>query len=220
MERDILMPALTKAELLKIFPAASKSKLDVDKLVSALNETFFHQLTDEVNFSTLNRRAAFLAQCGHESAGFSRVTENLNYSAEGLNKVFRKYFPTVESAKLYARQPQKIANRVYANRMGNGNESSGDGWKYRGRGFIQLTGKFNYHNCGIDIGVDLVNKPEYLETMEGALKSAMWYWNKRKINVFADKNDIVGMTKAINGGTIGLEDRRHHYEIAKKLLAD
>lgn len=168
----------------------------------------------ESNIRTKNQQAMFLAQILHESAMLSAVVENLNYSELNLTKVFKKYFDRT-TAKKYARQPQKIANRVYANRMGNGNEMSGDGWKYRGRGLIQLTGKENYINCGKDLGVDLIKNPDYLITPEGAARSAGWFWRKNKLNFSADKGDIITNTKIINGGSNGLEHRALLY---KKLL--
>lgn len=207
--------ALTKETLLKIVPGAKNSKLNLDELVAALNAAF----DDPANgLTTVNRKAAFIAQCGHESGSFCAIKENLNYSADGLVKIFRKYFPDLDAATPYARNPEKIANKVYASRMGNGNEASGDGWKFRGRGFIQLTGHDNYSKCGTAIGKDLISNPEYLETMEGAIKSALWYWNSRNLNALADADDILHMTMKINGGTIGLEDRKHHYETAKQVL--
>ena len=162
------------------------------------------------DINTETRVAGFLAQCSHESNNFKVLRENLNYSADGLKRIFPKYFKDVDPDD-YARQPEKIANRVYANRMGNGDEESGDGWKYCGRGVIQLTGKDNYTKFAHDIGMTLDEVVTYLETIEGAIMSAAWYWNSRKINNAADSNDIVKMTKLVNGGTIGLEDRKKHY---------
>jgi putative chitinase len=148
--------------------------------------------------------------------------ENLNYSAKGLMGIFKKYFPNEEIANQYARQPQKIANKVYGGRMGNGPEASGDGWKYRGRGPIQLTGKDNYRAFAKDMFEDwenLFENPDWVTSdRDFALMSAIWFWNKNKLNVQADSGDIKLMTKKINGGYIGLEDRIHHYEDAIKLL--
>jgi len=174
-------------------------------------------LLNDYDINTPKRIAAFMAQCHHESGGFVFVTENLNYKASGLIKVFPKYFD-MESAQKYEKQPQKIANRVYANRMGNGPESSGDGWKHRGRGAIQLTGKDNYTRFAAAIDKTVDETIAHLETLDGAIESACWFWKTNKLNVFCDKDDIVGMTKRINGGTIGLDDRREHYETAKKVL--
>jgi len=144
--------------------------------------------------------------------------ENLNYSAKGLMGIFKKYFPTEDLANAYARQPQKIANRVYANRMGNGPEESGDGYKFCGRGLIQLTGKQNYTKFAEDLGISLEDTVAYLETSAGAVSSAGWFWDNNNLNQYCDKDDFVTLTKRINGGTIGLEDRKHHYEIALHAL--
>lgn len=162
--------------------------------------------------------AAFLAQIAHESGGFNFVQEGLNYSAQGLMKTWPRRFPTLASARPYARNPEKIANKVYANRMGNGPESSGDGFKFRGRGLIQLTGRDNYTRFARSIGRTLDQTVAYLETPEGAVASAAWFWDINKLNVYADKDDFVGLTRRINGGTIGLADRKHHYDIALKAL--
>lgn len=164
---------------------------------------------EEFEINTPQRIAAFLAQVGHESGNLKFVKENLNYSAQGLRKVFPKYFPNDDVAMQYQRNPEAIANRVYANRMGNGPEDSGDGWRYRGRGLIQLTGHDNYMRCMNDLGVD---DPGYFETPEGAARSAGWFWASRNLNAVADTGDIKKMTKLINGGFIGLEDRIKHYE--------
>jgi len=164
------------------------------------------------------RAAAFVAQIAHESGGFNFVKENLNYSAKGLTGTFKKYFPNEALAKQYERQPEKIANRVYANRMGNGDEASGDGYKYCGRGLIQLTGKQNYTRFAEDLGLSIDETVAYLETPEGAVSSAGWFWDQNNLNQWCDKDDFVTLTKRINGGTIGLEDRKHHYELALKLL--
>lgn len=169
-------------------------------------------------FDNVKRIAAFLAQIAHESGGFNFVIENLNYSADGLRKTFPKYFPTQELAMQYARQPDKIANRVYANRMKNGDESSGDGFKFRGRGLIQLTGRDNYTRFSEALGLSLEETIQYLETPNGAVVSAGWFWDNNKLNVYCDKDDFVGLTKRINGGTNGLEDRKHHYQLALEKL--
>lgn len=167
----------------------------------------------EIN--TPQRIAAFLAQCGHESGGWTTFEENLNYSAQGLRKIFGKYFPNDELAMAYQRQPEKIANRIYCNRMGNGDEASGDGYKYRGRGPIQLTGKANYTAFAKDMFEDwqnVVDNPDWVTyDKDFALMSAIWFWNKNKLNHEADIGDIKTMTKKINGGYIGLEDRIKHY---------
>ena len=163
--------------------------------------------------------AAFLAQVAHESGSFNFTKEGLSYSAASLTKVFHKYFPTLASAKAYERKPAKIASKVYANRMGNGDEASGDGYKYCGRGLIQLTGKQNYTKFAASIGKSLDETVAYMETAEGAVASAAWFWDTNKLSVYADKGDFVGLTRRINGGTIGLADRQKHYNEALKALA-
>ena len=170
-------------------------------------------------FENPKRMAAFLAQVAHESGGFNFVKEGLNYSAASLRKTWPTRFPTLAAAQPYARNSEKIANKVYANRMGNGTEASGDGFKFRGRGLIQLTGKDNYSRFAKSIGMTLNEAVAYLETSEGAVASAAWFWDANKLNVYADKGDFIGLTRRINGGTIGLADRQHHYQIALKALA-
>lgn len=164
------------------------------------------------------RVAAFLAQIAHESGGFNFTKENLNYNAKALQSVFKKYYPTEKDAIVHERKPEQIANRVYASRMGNGDEKSGDGWTYRGRGLIQLTGKENYTKFSESIKKPLKEAVEYLETPEGAVESAAWFWSKNKLNELCDKDDFTTLTKRINGGTNGLVDRKHHYELALKTL--
>lgn len=168
---------------------------------------------------TLDRVAMFFAQCGHESLNFKVLEENLNYSAKALNAVFPKYFINAgRDASEYHRQPEKIANVVYASRMGNGDTDSGDGWKHRGFGVIQLTGKNNHSEFAESIGKTLEDTLEYLQTKTGALESACWFWTRNNVNVYADQQDIRGATKRINGGYIGLKDREHHYERALEIL--
>ena len=150
--------------------------------------------------------------------GFNFVKENLNYGAKGLATTFKKYFPTEADAKPYERQPEKIANRVYANRMSNGDEASGDGYRFCGRGLIQLTGRANYTKFASDLGISIEDTVAYLETPAGAVSSAGWFWDNNNLNQYCDSNDFVTLTKRINGGTIGLEDRQHHYQLALKLL--
>jgi putative chitinase len=193
-----------------------KTKASVlQKYVEPLAEVIEHY---EIN--TPKRLAAFLAQTAHESGGYNAVKENLNYSAKGLMGIFKKYFPTEALAKQYERQPAKIANRVYANRMGNGPEESGDGFKFCGRGLIQLTGKQNYTRLAKDLEMTLDELVSFLETPEGAVTSAAWFWDNNNLNKFADSGDFVMLTKRINGGTIGLADRQHHYEVALELLQE
>lgn len=179
------------------------------------------QLLPDYEINTPQRIAAFIAQCSHESAGFMFLKENLNYKAATLRKIFPKYFPTDELAQRYASMPNKqeaIANKVYANRMGNGDEASGDGYRYCGRGLIQLTGKQNYSWFAASLGISVEEASEYLQTFEGAAQSACWFWETNNLNRFADAGDIKGLTKAINGGYIGLEDRIKHYEHALHVL--
>jgi putative chitinase len=171
--------------------------LSRNKNVSPLVE-IFNELFPKYEINTVNRVSGFLAQCGHESNDFTVLKENLNYSADGLNKVFPKYFKNAgRDANDYARNPEKIANVVYANRMGNGDISSGDGWKYRGRGAIQLTGKDNYSSFAKYIGKSLDETVSYCETLQGAVESACWFWKTRNLNETCDKDDIVTMTKKI-----------------------
>lgn len=170
--------------------------------------------------NTLPRVAAFLAQCGHESNNFTILQENLNYSAERLRAVFPRYFPTVAAAEPYNRQPEKIGNKIYGGRMGNGDEASGDGYKFRGRGILQVTGHDNYKACSLSLFGDerLVDDPSYLQTKEGAVQSACWFWNTRNLNALADADDIKEMTRKINGGYLGLDDRMARYEHAVSVL--
>jgi putative chitinase len=176
------------------------------------------QALPDYDINTPHRVAAFLAQCAHESGGFTAIKENLNYRAATLRKVFPKYFPDDEIANQYAGKQEMIANRVYGNRMGNGPEESGDGYRYCGRGLIQLTGKQNYQNFADSLQMAVEDVPEYLSTFEGAVQSACWFWESNNLNQFADSGDILTMTKRINGGTIGLEDRIAHYEHALHVL--
>jgi putative chitinase len=172
----------------------------------------------EYEINTPQRVAAFIAQCAHESAGFTALKENLNYKAASLRKVFPKYFPTDEIAAQYANKGEMIANRVYGGRMGNGPEESGDGFRYCGRGLIQLTGKQNYTSFAESLEMEVEEVPEYLATFEGALQSACWFWETNNLNQWADKGDILTLTKRINGGTIGLDDRIKHYNHALHVL--
>lgn len=180
-----------------------------------------NQLLPDYGINTPQRVAAFIAQCAHESAEFTVLKENLNYRAETLRKVFPKYFPTAAIAIKYASRADKqeaIANKVYANRMGNGDEASGDGYQYCGRGLIQLTGRENYSWFAASLNISVEDAVDYLQTFEGAVQSACWFWESNDLNRYADVGDIVGMTKVINGGTNGLEDRIKHYEHALHVL--
>jgi putative chitinase len=163
-------------------------------------------------FANKQRAAAFLAQTAHESGGFNFVKENLNYGAKGLMGTFKKYFPDEATALRYERKPEMIANRVYANRMGNGPEESGDGYRFCGRGLIQLTGRNNYERFAADLGISIEECVAYMETPEGACASAGWFWDNNNLNQYCDSGDFVTLTKRINGGTIGLEDRQRHYQ--------
>lgn len=169
-------------------------------------------------YENINRIAGFLAQTAHESGSFNFVKENLNYGAKGLMTTFKRYFPNEELAKQYDRKPEMIANKVYANRMGNGDEASGDGYRFCGRGLIQLTGKNNYTKFAADLGISIEECVAYMETPQGACASAGWFWDNNSLNQYCDSNDFVTLTKRINGGTIGLEDRQHHYTLALRLL--
>lgn len=179
------------------------------------------QLLPDYEIDTPKRIAAFVAQCAHESGNFKVLKENLNYRSATLLKLFPKYFPTQALADAYANMPNKqeaIANRIYASRMGNGDEQSGDGFRYCGRGLIQLTGKNNYQAFAESIETPVEDIPAYLATFEGAAQSACWFWETNNLNRFADVGDIKGLTRAINGGYIGLEDRIKHYEHALHIL--
>ena len=179
----------------------------------ALNETM-----ERFDISNKYRIAAFLSQVAHESGGFKFVVENLNYSADALLRVFPKYFPTPEIANAYARQPERIANRAYANRMGNGDEASGDGWAYRGRGLIQLTGKNNYASFSLQMDNNCLVEPDIVAEPKLAALSAGWYWNSRNINPVADTDDVKEVTRLVNGGYNGLADREAKYEKLMQIL--
>ena len=168
--------------------------------------------------TSVARVAAFLAQTAHESGGYRALKENLNYRAESLMKTWPKRFPTMEIANQYAKQPEKIANKVYADRMGNGSEASGDGWRYCGRGLIQLTGKDNYTRFADYAGINVEDAPGYIETPRGAVHSACWFWYVNDCNAYADASDIEGLTKRINGGNLGLANRIEHYNYAIDVL--
>ena len=203
---------LTKDQLRKLLPRNPY----IDQWHSALS-----QLLPEYNINTPQRIAAFVAQCAHESGNFMVLRENLNYRAVTLRKIFPKYFPTDAMANEYASKPNKqeaIANLVYANRMGNGGPETGDGWRYAGKGLIQLTGKSNYTWFAASLQIPVEEASEYLLTFEGAAQSACWFWETNKLNQWADKGDILTLTKRINGGTIGIQDRIKHYEHALHVL--
>ena len=176
------------------------------------------QALPDYDINTPRRVAAFIAQCAHESGGFKFLKENLNYRAESLMRVWPRYFPDLATAQRYAGKQEMIANRAYANRMGNGPEESGDGWKFCGRGLIQLTGRNNYQAFADSIETNIEDIPAFLATFEGAVQSACWFWENNNLNQWADAGDIVTLTKRINGGTLGLADRQKHYEHALHVL--
>jgi putative chitinase len=198
--------------------------MNLDKLKTHIPDAVIAQIPDvmeKFNINTPLRLAHFLAQCGHESGGFKAVNENLNYGAKGLRGIFGKYFPTDEKAALYERKPEKIANLVYASRMGNGPETSGEGYKFRGRGYIQLTGKANYTEFDKSVTENLLETPELVAT-KYPLLSAAWFFSKNGLNALADKGatdaDVTAITKRVNGGTIGLPDRINHFKEFHALL--
>ena len=206
------MMELTKEQLKQLLPKNPY----IDYWHHALS-----QLLPDYEINTPQRIAAFMAQCAHESGEFTALKENLNYKPATLRKLFGKYFPTDELANEYCAKPNKqeaIASRIYANRMGNGDEASGDGYKYCGRGLIQLTGKSNYVAFADSLQITPEEASDYLATFEGAAQSACWFWETNNLNKWADAGDILTLTKKINGGTIGLEDRIKHYEHALHVL--
>jgi putative chitinase len=206
-------------------PSTAPSGLKLDKLKGHIPDAVIAMIPDtaaKFQINTPLRLAHFLAQCGHESGGFRATQENLNYSAQGLNGIFKKYFPTAAAAAAYARQPAKIASKVYANRMGNGSEASGEGYKFRGRGYIQLTGKENYTAFGKAINEDIISNPDIVAS-KYALLSAAWFFTKNGLHKMADGGAsdavVTQVTKRVNGGTIGLADRIKHFKEYYKLLA-
>lgn len=187
-----------------------------------INEDWLEPLNEAMQRYDINtplRMAAFIGQCAHESANFRTLQENLNYSAAGLMKTWPSRFPTLEAAQPYHRNPVKIANRVYGGRMGNGTEETGEGSLYKGRGLIQLTGKDNYRLCSDALGEDFVKQPELILSPKYAALSAAWFWNKRSLNKEADAKSYSAMTRKINGGLIGLDDRIKHINHALEVLA-
>jgi len=199
--------------------------MNLDTLKSHIPDNVIAQIPGVMEKFQINsplRLAHFLAQCGHESGGFRLTKENLNYSAKGLMGIFKKYFPTEALAKTYERKPEKIANKVYSSRMGNGDEASGDGAKFCGRGYIQLTGKDNYTAFGKSINEDIAANPTWVAE-KYALLSAAWFFNKNKLHTMADGGAtdavVTSITKRVNGGTIGLPDRIKHFKEYYALLA-
>jgi putative chitinase len=206
-------------------PVASVGGLKLEKLKGHVPDSVIAMIPDTAARFQINtplRLAHFLAQCGHESGGFRVTSENLNYSAKGLMGIFKKYFPNESIANAYQRNPQKIANKVYANRMNNGSEASGDGFKFRGRGYIQLTGKDNYTQFGKAINEDISGNPDVVSG-KYALLSAAWFWSKNGLNKLADGGatdaTVTSITKRVNGGTIGLPDRIKHFKEYYSLLS-
>lgn len=200
-----LKEIISEDKFKKTFPYCKEYKEWVNLLDNVL---------ESKGINTKERICMFIAQCGHETLGWSKFYEILNYSDKALRVVWGKYFDNDNIAKEYDRKPEKIANRIYANRMGNSDEKSGDGWKYRGRGAIQLTGKNNYIAFSKDTGIDVVTNPDIiLNDKNLILETAIWYWNKNNLNIFADNKDILGCTKKINGGKNGLSERQHLFEV-------
>lgn len=198
--------------------------MDLNKLKGHVPDTVIGQIPgvmDKFQINTPLRLAHFLSQCGHESGGFKAVNENLNYGAKGLMTTFKKYFPTEALAKQYERKPELIASKVYGGRMGNGAEPTKEGWKFKGRGYIQLTGKDNYKAFDAVVTENILENPDLVAT-KYPLLSAAWYWNSRKINATADlgatDDTVTKVTKLVNGGTIGLEDRKKHFKEYYSLL--
>jgi putative chitinase len=194
-------------------------KMHIDpSLADAFNETF-----QRFGINTTAQQASWIGQCGHECGNFKILEENLNYRAATLLKLFprtpkRAWGFTPEEAAAYEKQPQKIANRIYGNRMGNRDEASGDGWRFRGSGFLQLTGHSNFYHAGQALGEDFVMQPELVRTPKYAAMTAGWFWQTHKLNQYADRTDFLMMTKKINGGTIGLDDRIKHINHALDIL--
>jgi len=201
-------PIITEAQFIKLFPTGRKDLVP-----------FLNNFMDIGNITTELRASHFLAQCAQESGGFRVVTENLNYSKEGLLKIFKKYFLTDAEAAKYARKPDDIANKVYANRMANGNSLSGDGFRFRGRGLIQLTGRANYTAYAADRKITVPEAVDFCTRGGGIVDSAVWFWTKNNCNTIADTGNITLLTKRINGGSHGLDGRRAYFESIRKVIA-
>jgi putative chitinase len=199
---------ITQDQLAQILPGNPY----VEHWCEALNK-----ILPDYDISTPQRVAAFLAQTAHESGGYTALHENLNYKADSLCRVWPRYF-NASNADQYAHNPEAIANRAYANRMGNGDEASGDGWNFCGRGLIQLTGRNNYQAFADSLEMNIADVPAYLQTFEGAIQSACWFWEANNLNQYADTGDMKKMTKVINGGDLGLADRINHYQHAVHVL--
>jgi putative chitinase len=211
---EVLFDIITKKEI----------NMNLDKLKGIITDEVLSQIPQTMEKFAINtplRLAHFLAQCGHESGNWKFKVENLNYSAPALQSVFRKYFPDEATAAQYARKPEMIANKVYANRMANGDEASGDGWRFRGRGYIQLTGRQNYTSFDKVVNDDIITNPD-LVAEKYPLLSAAWFWDNNKLNGLADKGatdgDVTTITKRVNGGTHGLDDRLSKFKQYYSLL--
>jgi putative chitinase len=200
---------ITEKEIHSLFPNCKKAS----EFSDSLNRVFAYR-----DINTKLRVCMFLCQVGHESQGLTRLVENLNYSAGALTRTWPNRFPSIDIAKLYERKPEEIANKVYSNRMGNGPPESGDGFRYRGRGLIQLTGKSNYQACATALGVDLGTMPAFLESVDGACRSAGWFWTTVSGNFYSDSGDIINLTRKINGGLNGLADRQSLYKKAFEII--
>lgn len=225
-EQEMTVNTDTKTELNEVSFDFNFTKSNLKMLLNQNPESDeWHELMISIlpkyDINTIERVVGFISQTAYESSDYTILEENLNYSASALNRVFPKYFRNSgRDANLYHRKPEQIANIVYANRMGNGDINSGDGWRYRGRGIIQLTGKYNYSQFGEYIGYTIDQVIDYLQTKTGALESACWFWKTNKLNIFADKQDIKGMTRKINGGYHGFDDRKYRYRMAFNILDD
>jgi len=205
-------PLITSTQLQIIAPNCPRSETE-------LFAQYLCAAMQEGQINTIQRASCFLGQIFYESNQLRELSENLNYSVHALMATWPHTFPTVPFAQEYAMQPEKLANFIYANRLGNGPVSSGDGFRFRGRSPIQLTGRANYRICGQAIGIDLENNPDMAATAQAGFKVAVWYWTSRQLNVYADAGDIISITKAVNGGTLGLQERIAYTQLALKVLS-
>ena len=200
---------ITQDQLAQILPGNAY----IEHWTDALNK-----ILPDYDITTPQRVAAFLAQTAHESGGYTALHENLNYQAASLCRVWPTHF-TAAIADQYAHNPERIANRAYAGRMGNGDEASGDGWNFCGRGLLQVTGRVNYQAFADSVQMNIMDVPAFLQTFEGAVQSACWFWENNNLNSYADSGDFVTMTKKINGGTLGLDDRQQRYLRAMQVFS-
>jgi putative chitinase len=203
---------VAEGELRRLFPNAKEATV---KTFAAKSEALFKEFG--ISGKAI-RKQYFLAQIAHETAGLTRSVENLNYSAERLTKIWPSRFPTIESARLFANNPEKLANRVYSNRMGNGPPESGDGYRYRGRGYIQITGKDGYRQTGLRAGIDLVANPERAVATQDALRVACAFWKWKELNPLCDQREFKEVTRRINGGLIGYDDRLEWLQKVRQVL--